>query len=200
MPEIGEITGGRKIGYKGTNRYIWQACVSCGKEHWIQLRWAKYRNNQPVTLECRSCLAKGRNKSGISGNWKGGRTESRGYIYIKLQPDDFFYPMANKKGYVGEHRLVVAKVLNRCLLSWEIVHHRGTKYPSGSEENRGDNRYPENLQLLNDKKYHLIDSLVKSHINKQAKLIKELQDRVTLLEAELELVKNNEPFMTTRTR
>jgi len=191
MPEIGEIRGGRQIGYKGKNRYTWRACIICGKEHWVQLRWAKYRNHQPVTLKCRSCLAIERNKNGaLSPNWKGGRTESRGYVYIRLQPDDFFYPMATKNGYVGEHRLVVAKALSRCLLPWEIVHHKGVKYPSGSEENRGDNRYPENLQLLKDKKYHLIDSLVKTHINKQAKLIGKLQARVTLLEAELVVVRD----------
>ena len=42
---------------------------------------------------------------------------------------------------------------------------------------------------MNDRKFHLIDSLVKSHIKKQAKQIVELQQRVTLLEAELAVVK-----------
>lgn len=164
MPKVGEIKRGKDAfgdrGYKHTSLYIWHACEDCGKERWV--RWMR---GKPVSDRCISCAVGLGNKKHIR-NWKGGRTESRGYIYIKLQPDDFFYPMANKNGYVGEHRLVVAKALNRCLLPWEIVHHKGTKYPSGSEENRSDNRYPENLQLLKDKKYHLIDSLVKTHIKK----------------------------------
>lgn len=193
MPEIGEIKLAREIGYKGHARFIFQACADCG-----ELRWVQFRRGEAVSSKCRTCLAKGRNIRGAeSPHWKGGRTESRGYIYIRLQPDDFFYPMTTN-GYVGEHRLVVAKALNRCLLPWEIVHHKGTKYPSGSEENRGDNRYPENLQLLADKKYHLIDSLIKTHMKRQDKLIKELQARVTLLEAEM--VRLNEPIITVRAR
>lgn len=194
MPEIGEIKLAREIGYKGHDRFIFQACSgSCGLLRWVRLKLGK-----PVSSRCRKCLAKGRNIRGTkSPHWKGGRTECRGYVYIRLQPYDFFYPMTTN-GYVGEHRLVVAKALNRCLLPWEIVHHKGTKYPSGSKENRSDNRYPENLQLLKDRKYHLIDSLVKTHIKKQANLIKELQVRVTLLEAEI--VRLNKPIIAVRAR
>ncbi len=112
-------------------------------------------------------------------SWKGGRYEDgNGYIRVRLYPDDFFYPMAHKTNhYVLEHRLIVAKALNRCLLPWEIVHHKGNKQPQGSIENKSDNRYPENLELLPVAKYHLTDTVTRA-------LITGLQKRVTLLEVE----------------
>jgi len=45
------------------------------------------------------------------------------YIMVKLDPTDFFYPMANSNGQVREHRLVMAKHLKRRLHPSEIVHH-----------------------------------------------------------------------------
>ena len=146
MPQINDIGQGQVIGYKSKSKSIWQACVKCGKERWVPLRAGK-----PAYNRCHIC-AMGIDKRGAKAhNWKGGRyTGQDGYIQIKLQPDDFFYPMTDKNNYVREHRLVVAKALGRNLHRWEIVHHKGIKYPRGSIENKQDNRYPENLQLAND--------------------------------------------------
>ena len=85
--------------------------------------------------------------------WKGGRTTDHGYILVLLQPDDFFYTMTKHDGYVREHRLVMAKHLKRCLLPWEVVHHKGIKYALGSAENKQDNRI-ENLELLGSNAKH----------------------------------------------
>ena len=117
-----------------------------------------------------------------SWHWKGGRKKDKkkGYILVFLLPDDFFRPMADSKGYVSEHRLVMAKHLNRCLLPWEVVHHiNGIK---------DDNR-PENLRLLKCPKEHLPSIAVQSQLKCQAKLITQLQQRITLLEAELALIR-----------
>ena len=76
-------------------------------------------------------------------NWRGGRTlhASDGYMKITLQPDSPFYPMIQSRGYVMEHRLVVAEHLGRCLARDEIVHHK-----NGIKD---DNRI-ENLLLCNN--------------------------------------------------
>lgn len=71
--------------------------------------------------------------------WRGGRqTTSYGYVYVYLPPDHAFAEMRTSKGYVLEHRLVMAQNLGRPLTSKETVHHINGV--------RDDNRL-ENLQL-----------------------------------------------------
>lgn len=179
MTQLGEIKKGFEIGKEGYypqhKRYIFSACIDCGKERWEILKYGK-----PERERCLSC-ANRKNQLGRVGSrsagWKGGKIKtSNGYIQIKVLSNDFFYPMADKNGYVLEHRLVVAKALGRNLHSWEIVHHKGAKYPLGSMENKQDNRYPENLEL----------TMQLSHKGKHQMLlrIEQLEKRVTLLEAE----------------
>lgn len=71
--------------------------------------------------------------------WKGGRAFSNGYVLVRIDRSDPMHVMAGVRGeYVLEHRLVIARYLNRPLHSWETVHHiNGIK---------DDNRI-ENLQL-----------------------------------------------------
>lgn len=73
----------------------------------------------------------GKGKAKYDGRY----VDRHGYVHILL-PD---HPMANCEGYVLEHRLVVAKMLGRCLTAQEIVHHHNGK--------RADNA-PENLELM----------------------------------------------------
>ena len=145
-------------------------CIDCGEQKFINLR--AYRGKKP--LRCLTCANKARR--GINSHlWKGGRIQdARGYIKIRIYPNDFFFSMANTQGYVLEHRLVVAKHLNRCLLPWEIVHHKGKRYTD--IRNKRDN-LEDNLQLLPSQPYHTVDSLLKQSIAR-------LEKRVTLLEAE----------------
>ena len=119
MPEIGETIRGLKIGRARSKAwYIWAACEDCGKERWTELRWGQLQYKR-----CHLCSVK--TSGELNPHWKGGRYKTgNGYIRIKLQTNDFFYPMEDKGGYVLEHRLVVAKRLGRCLQPWELVHHK----------------------------------------------------------------------------
>jgi hypothetical protein len=174
LPEIGDTTRGFSIGIKTHNLYTWQPCKNCGKLRWVQLNGFK----KGLQSFCISCSAKNNLRSFSfqeHPNWKGGRYKtSSGYIMVKLTPGDFFYPMAKKVGgYVLEHRLVMAKHLCRCLLPWEVVHHKNG--------NGSDNRL-ENLMLFPHQSQHVSDSLLKKRLG-------ELESRVTLLEAENILLK-----------
>lgn len=89
-----------------------------------------------------------------AANWKGGKYRSRGYVYVKLtslpevEQEKFVSMATARKGgqditthYIPEHRLVMARVLDRPLTSAEHVHHiNGVK---------SDNR-PANLEVTSN--------------------------------------------------
>ncbi len=172
MPQIGDIARAcdlRHTKKKDYSIYIWVACIDCCKE-----RWVPARAGLPLHKRCPKCSAVVNKKVGVHNrNWKGGRTISRGYVMVRLSPDDFFYPMATKAKYVSEHRLVMAKHLGRCLLSWEVIHHKNGI--------RSDNCI-ENLELLPTSKYHLVDTILKSRLNRLEKLVEKQAQQIKLLQ------------------
>ena len=176
MPKIGEVKRGKEVGIRSRNKFVWVACKNCGRERWVQINYGK----PMMGLRCKSCRSRGSNNN----QWKGGKVLTKdGYLRIWLPSTDFFFPMTAKGrgkfgGYVLEHRLVVAKHLNRCLLPWEMVHHKGAKFPLGSIEDKQDNRYPENLQLVSDKRYHMVDAMAKAYIRRLERRINELEKRL----------------------
>jgi len=170
MASLGEVRKGSEIGYKNlTSLFIWHACVDCGRERWVRFVKGEIRR-----LRCKPCAKMGSKNPA----WRGGRTidKRNNYVYVLVNHNDFFYPMADRvKRRVLEHRLIMAKHLNRCLLAWEIVHHRnGIK---------NDNRL-ENLQLMPTRNYHIADQLMKRENLRLKKRVDNLEKRVTLLEAE----------------
>ena len=145
MPKIGETKRGYEIGYKSGDWFIWVACIDCGKE-----RWVGFRKGKPKANRCRYC--EGQSPERKQWNSKGLRTYRQGYVLVRLQSDDFFYPMiirdtSGSAGYVREHRLIMARHLKRCLQPWEIVHHKNGI--------RDDNRI-KNLELTTNGAHHIL--------------------------------------------
>jgi hypothetical protein len=54
--------------------------------------------------------------------WRGGSYNHGGYRRVRVHPDDPYFSMA-QRGYVLEHRIVMARVIKRPLDPTETVHH-----------------------------------------------------------------------------
>lgn len=82
-----------------------------------------------------------------------------------------FQSMAGNKGYVYEHRLVIARKLGRCLEPWEIVHHIDGIRSHNSEDN---------LEMYPSQAEHIPTTILQ-------KRIKELEDELAVLQTPLKL-------------
>jgi len=166
MPILGETKRGREIGKTPAHLFTWAACEHCGRERWSVIRKGEIQNKL-----CLNCAPRGNRLIGSKCPfWKGGRSVTRiGYILVRLYPDDFFYSMVSRNGYVLEHRLVMAKHLGRCLHPWEIVHH--------GNHIKGDNRI-ENLQLVSNDRHSqitILERLIRRVRSENATLRRELR-------------------------
>jgi hypothetical protein len=162
--KVGDIKTGGELGMKCEGqKYIYEPCNNCGRSRWVQIQSSGKYN------KCRKCHRIGYNCE-QNGRWKGGRNiDAYGYVLVKLRPDDPYYPMATKSGYVKEHRLAIAKQLGRCLEKWEEVHHKGETFPVQSRRNKSDN-IPENLLLVGSEGYNTM--IEKTLIKLEAENIK----------------------------
>ncbi len=179
-PRIGEIRKGREIGKGGFHhrysKFIYTTCEICGIK-----RWKKVKHNKPESMRCPQCMWHGRLRENHP-NWKGShRMNFQGYILIRLSTNDFFYSMASKRGWVLEHRLVMAKSLGRCLQTWEIVHH--------INHIKDDNRI-ENLQLVTDDRHKQL-TILEVKIDKLLTRQDELMTEIKLLRFENKQLKED---------
>ena len=186
LPQLGDIISAKELGKAKYAKYTWYQCPQCKQCRWLRVDCIK----QPrFTGLCKRCDRKSKlppdalNKGPTHGSWKGGRfhrsQNGNDYIVVWLPPDDFFFSMTFAKngygGYVYEHRLVMAKHLNRCLLPWEIVHHR-----NGIKD---DNKL-ENLALYKGQAGHMPSIRLGREVKRQQKIIKQLQDKISELQPE----------------
>lgn len=98
--------------------YYPHQCSVCGKAIWHQ--------RKDLGRVCKNCgyTVRKTARGSEHHNWHGGRYVGQdGYVVIQLQPDDPLYAMANARGCVLEHRLVMARSVGRCLSESEVVHH-----------------------------------------------------------------------------
>lgn len=106
-------------------------CVNCHKPRWVSLYQYEIGigiRNAPLNAHCKKgdytglCQECRNDKYGYQ--LSSGFYMSQGYRHIKILKDDPYYAMSSKRGYIQEHRYVMAQHLGRNLNSNEIVHHR----------------------------------------------------------------------------
>jgi len=172
--------------------YQFIVCPSCGLGRWMADNVVK---RPCFTGKCKLCSDKSVADHLPIGDkradWKGGRCKRKGgYIYVRIYDSSPYFSMARKRhgshsGYIPEHRLVMAEYLGRPLESYELVHHKGAKYPKGTDDDRADNRI-ENLRLVNLSNHQVI---AKGEIIDLYNRVSSLESRNTQLEAEIVLLK-----------
>ena len=173
-PKPGDVTRGVDIGKTTGALFSWRVCPDCEKGRWVLRK-------QDIAKRCNRCAMIGKSVGERNPRWNGGIRQGKdGYRYVTVYDDHPLIEMAGRvfihgkyRYSIAEHRLVMAQHLGRSLNPWEQVHHL-----NGSKD---DNRM-ENLELLESKKEHLPSMNVQ-------RLVGTLQSRVTLLEAEVALLR-----------
>lgn len=130
------VNKGKKRNYPKrarTAEYVTKSCSFCGKP--VERRVTDSRPRHYCNMSCAAKMPKGGGRPAKGRTIGTKHVNTHGYVDVYVGPD---HPMANKRGYTGEHRLVMMEKIGRPLLANETPHHVNL--------NRQDNR-PENLEL-----------------------------------------------------
>ena len=117
MPELGEIRKSRPH----YDKFIWVACVDCGKERWVKL----LRGN-PANARCHSCACKRTTSNyGGSGNpkWKGGIS----FNMVAYRKERNLRPNVKERNCLNQHLRKALKLKipsNFTLSDWEEIKRR----------------------------------------------------------------------------
>ncbi len=135
-------------------------CGRCKKRRWVGLNNMSCRTKQGrgFTGVCLNCIDKPGAEQIRGKKSKGWFLSVRGYKYLH-RPG---HPMADIRGFVAEHRLVMSEVLGRDLESWEHVHHINGQ--------KADND-PGNLELVTNVNHAQITKLLR-HVRKLENLLR----------------------------
>lgn len=108
-----ERAGGR------SRHFVLVTCPKCKQERWARVDYMSQAKHFP---HCARCAPHGMALD-LNPSWRGGRINHKGYIFVKVPSTDPLFCMTNNHGYIGEHRLIIARHLGRPLTRKELVHH-----------------------------------------------------------------------------
>lgn len=142
---IEEVVNDSRYSHPKRRKYFGQIvkCAKCSKDYFLTNSNLKKSRERYCSKLCQGLrmqeLFIGKNNP----MWKGGIIkDTHGYKLIKKRE----HPLCNKEGYIGEHRLIMERVVGRYLHRFEVVHH--------INQIRDDNRI-ENLMLFNNQSEHI---------------------------------------------
>lgn len=128
---------GQTIGRTKYRKYTSIVCPLCKIKRYIEKNTIQNKNFSGF---CRPCFSKNR-VGAKSSRWKGGKfIDTKGYIMVKM-PN---HALADKQGYVLEHRLIMSELVGVEYVLDMVVHHK-----DGDRQNND----PNNLEIITRSKH-----------------------------------------------